>query len=32
MITRRVDAIALAPIDKKAMVTVVERATREKFQ
>src|SRR5262245_11570382 len=26
MINRRVDAIALAPIDKKAMVGVVERA------
>jgi ribose transport system substrate-binding protein len=31
MITRRVDAIALAPIDKKAMVGVVERAAREKI-
>lgn len=29
MITRRVDAIALAPIDHKAMVSVVERAARE---
>jgi ribose transport system substrate-binding protein len=29
MITRRVDAICLAPIDKTAMVSVVERATRE---
>ena len=29
MINKRVDAIALAPIDKKAMVTVVERATRQ---
>jgi ribose transport system substrate-binding protein len=29
MINRRVDAIALAPIDKKALVSVVERATRE---
>jgi ribose transport system substrate-binding protein len=29
MITRRVNAIALAPIDKKAMVGVVERAARE---
>ncbi len=29
MINRRVDAIALAPIDSKAMVGVVERATRE---
>jgi len=29
MITRRVDAICLAPIDKKAMVGVVERAARE---
>ena len=28
MINRRVDAIALAPIDKKAMVSVVERAAR----
>lgn len=29
MINKRVDAIALAPIDRKAMVAVVERATRE---
>jgi ribose transport system substrate-binding protein len=29
MITRRVDAICLAPIDKTAMVSVVDRATRE---
>jgi ribose transport system substrate-binding protein len=29
MINRRVDAIALAPIDKKVMVGVVERAARE---
>lgn len=29
MINRRVDAIALAPIDRKAMVGVVERAARE---
>jgi ribose transport system substrate-binding protein len=29
MINRRVDAIAVAPIDKKAMVSVVERAMRE---
>jgi ribose transport system substrate-binding protein len=29
MINRHVDAIALAPIDKKAMVGVVERAARE---
>lgn len=29
MINRRVDAIALAPIDRKAMVGVVERATNE---
>src|ERR1017187_640955 len=29
MINRRVDAIALAPIDSKAMVGVVERAARE---
>jgi ribose transport system substrate-binding protein len=28
MINKRVDAIALAPIDKKAMVSVVERAAR----
>ncbi len=31
MINRRVDAIALAPIDKKVMVSVVERAAREKI-
>jgi len=31
MINRRVDAIALAPIDKNAMVGVVERAAREKI-
>ena len=31
MINRRVDAIALAPIDKKAMVSAVERAAREKI-
>src|SRR5258708_25381028 len=31
VINRRVDAIALAPIDKKVMVSVVERATREKI-
>src|ERR1043166_8419289 len=31
MINRRVDAIALAPIDKRAMVGVVERAAREKI-
>ncbi len=31
MITQRVDAICLAPIDKTAMVSVVERATREKI-
>jgi ribose transport system substrate-binding protein len=31
MINRRVDAIVLAPIDKKAMVGVVERAAREKI-
>jgi len=31
MITRRVDAICLAPIDKTAMVSVVERAAREKI-
>lgn len=31
MITRRVDAICLAPIDKKSMVSVVERAAREKI-
>ncbi len=29
MINRRVDAIAVAPIDKRAMVGVVERAARE---
>ncbi|MBI3683415.1 MAG: substrate-binding domain-containing protein [Acidobacteria bacterium] len=29
MINRGVDAIVLAPIDKKAMVSVVERATRQ---
>lgn len=29
MINKRVDAIALAPIDSKAMVAIVERATRE---
>lgn len=29
MINKRVDAIALAPIDKKAMVSVVERASRQ---
>jgi len=29
MINRRVDAIAVSPIDKKIMVGVVERATRE---
>ncbi len=29
MINRRVDAIALAPIDRKAMVSVVERAAKE---
>jgi len=29
MINRRVDAIALAPIDKKIMVSVVERATKQ---
>jgi ribose transport system substrate-binding protein len=29
MMNRRVDAIALAPIDKKAMVGVVERAARQ---
>lgn len=29
MINRRVDAICLAPIDKKVMVSVVERATKE---
>lgn len=31
MINRRVDAIALAPIDKQVMVGVVERAAREKI-
>src|SRR5258708_23428903 len=31
MINRRVDAIVLAPIDRKAMVGVVERAAREKI-
>ncbi len=31
MINRRVDAIAIAPIDKTAMVGVVERAAREKI-
>jgi ribose transport system substrate-binding protein len=31
MINRRVDAIALAPIDRKAMVAVVERSVREKI-
>lgn len=31
MINRRVDAIALAPIDKKAMVLAVERASKEKI-
>ncbi|HUS07573.1 MAG TPA: substrate-binding domain-containing protein [Bryobacteraceae bacterium] len=31
MINRRVDAIALAPIDKKAMVSIVERAFREQI-
>lgn len=29
MINRRVDAIAVSPIDRKAMVSVVERAVRE---
>src|SRR5215471_13432202 len=29
MINRHVDAIALAPIDRKAMVSVVERAARD---
>ena len=29
MINRRVDAIAVSPIDRKAMVSVVERAARE---
>src|SRR6185436_2575343 len=31
MINQRVDAIALAPIDKTVMVSVVERAAREKI-
>ena len=31
MINRRLDAIALAPIDKVALVNVVERAAREKI-
>jgi ribose transport system substrate-binding protein len=31
MINRRVDAIALAPIDRVALVTVVDRAAREKI-
>ncbi|WP_080508124.1 substrate-binding domain-containing protein [Bryobacter aggregatus] len=31
MINRRVDAICLAPIDKKAMVSVVERAAAQKI-
>lgn len=31
MITRRVDAICLAPIDKKTMVSVVERAVAQKI-
>jgi ribose transport system substrate-binding protein len=31
MINHRVDAIILAPIDKKAMVGIVERAAREKI-
>lgn len=31
MINRKVDAICVAPIDKKVMVNVVERATREKI-
>lgn len=31
MINRRVDAIALAPIDKKAMVSAVERAAKAKI-
>jgi ribose transport system substrate-binding protein len=31
MINRRVDAICLAPIDKKAMVNVVERAAAQKI-
>jgi ribose transport system substrate-binding protein len=29
MINKRLDAIALAPIDKKAMVSIVERATKQ---
>src|SRR5687768_8957390 len=32
MINRRVDAIVLAPIDKKAMDVVMDRAAREKTQ
>jgi ribose transport system substrate-binding protein len=31
MINRRVDAIVLAPIDRKVLVSVVERAAREKI-
>lgn len=31
MINRRVDAIAVAPIDRKVIVSVVERAAREKI-
>lgn len=31
LINRRVDAIAIAPIDRKALVGVVERAVREKI-
>jgi len=31
MINNRVDAIAIAPIDRTAMVSVVERAAREKI-
>lgn len=31
MINRRVDAIAVAPIDRKVLVSVVERAAREKI-
>src|SRR5579872_6344664 len=31
MINQRVDAIAIAPIDRTAMVSVVERAAREKI-
>ncbi len=31
MINRKVDAICVAPIDKKVMVNVVERASREKI-